>query len=78
MVIGAKMSNIRAWLDDRGKPYSQIDNTLRIRYGWHSDKHIFVEFKDGVYVADGKPYKSQRAVINEVLNPFYGNPYKEV
>lgn len=78
MITGAKMSRLKAWLDDRSKPYSQIDNTLRVRYGWYSDTHIFIEFSNGKYLVDGKTYNSQRAVINEVLNPFYGNPYKEV
>lgn len=75
MATGAKMSAIKAWLDDRRKPYSQIDSTLRIKYG---KKELFIEFSHGEYFVDGKSYKSQRAVINEVLNPFYGKPYKEV
>ena len=75
MISGQKMSCIRAWLDDRSKPYSQIDGTLRIRFG---TKELFIEFFNGKYLVRGKTYKSQKAVINEVLNPFYGRPYKEV
>lgn len=75
MQSGKKMSCIRAWLDDRSKPYSVIDGTLRIRRG---SSQMFIEFVDGEYLADGKLYRSQKVVINEVLNPFYGSPYKEV
>lgn len=70
-----KMSCIKAWLDDRGKTYSQVDAKLRIKYG---TKQLFIEFSNREYLVDGKSYKSQKAVINEVLNPFYGGPYKEV
>lgn len=75
MKTGEKMSKIRAWLDDRGKPYSSIDGILHVRRGL---KQLFIKFLNGEYIVDGKPYKSQKTVINEVLNPFYGSYYKEV
>ena len=74
-LAGAKMSCIRAWLDDRGKPYKEVDGALHVG---SADRELIIEFSFGDYLVNGQPYKSQRAVINERLNPFYGRPYKEV
>ena len=72
---GSKMSCIRAWLDDRGKPYKEVDGALHVG---SASNELIIEFSFGDYLVNGQPYKSQRAVINERLNPFYGRPYKEV
>ena len=72
---GSKMSCIRAWLDDRGKPYKEVDGALHVG---SASNELIIEFSFGDYLVNGQPYKSQRAVINERLNPFYGRSYKEV
>lgn len=76
MIAGAKMACIKAWLDDRGKAYKRTGDVLRC--GYTSDGGIRIEFSAGEYLMNGKAYGSQRSVINEVLNPYYGNTYKEM
>lgn len=75
MKTGSKLATVRAWLDGRGKPYRETDGGLLIRLGM---RELDIAVTDGGYTVNGKPYKSQREIINREIIPFYGNKYREV
>lgn len=92
MRTGEKMSNITAWLDDRGMDYTVIDSPrgkhFKIARVWGRRKVAHAErdnstgdifcWVDGDSAPEKVCYTSQKSVINDFLIGFFGGEYKEV
>lgn len=73
-----KFSQIKAWLDDRGKEYEKDGNLLKAYKGIKIKSHIKIVYLNGEYLVGLNRYSSQKEVINKEINAFYHNEYKEM
>ena len=81
-IPGRSLSNIRAFLDDRGHSwmykYDDCTGVLTLKKGYT----ITIKRVESGYEVTGdkgsKIYPSQKSVINDFIIPLFGNAYKEV